>query len=207
MGSGVKLVVGLGNPGGRYRGTRHNVGYRVVETLAERARIVLDEERYDGRFGQGRVAGIPVALLLPETFMNESGGAVVEALRGLGLSDPGRDLLVVLDDIDLPLGRLRLRPGGGDGGQRGLRDILHRLGREDIARLRFGVGRPPEGVDPTRWVLAGFDRTEEAVLRRALPRAADAVASWLSEGIATAMDRFNGPWPESTTGGPSADAG
>ncbi len=206
MVSGVRLVVGLGNPGGRYRGTRHNVGYRVVEALAERARIALDEERYDGRFGRGRVAGVPVALLLPETFMNESGGAVVEALRGLGLADPGRDLLVVLDDIDLPLGRLRLRAGGGDGGQRGLRDILHRLGREDIARLRFGVGRPPEGVDPTRWVLAGFDPAEEALLHRALPRAADAAATWVSEGVGAAMDRFNRPWPESVTGGPSPDA-
>ncbi len=198
----MKLVVGLGNPGERYRTTRHNAGREVVRCVAERARIDLDESRFEGRFGQGVVAGEEVGLLLPETFMNASGEAVVQALRGLGVETPARDLLVVFDDIDLPLGRLRLRPRGRDGGQRGLRDVIERLGSDEVPRLRFGVGRPPLGVDPVDWVLRGFLPAERGKLGRALPRAADAVACFLAQGVEPAMDRFNGPFePEAETVG------
>ena len=144
----MRLIVGLGNPGDRYRGTRHNAGYRVVAALAERAGIALDEARYEGRFGAGHVAGHEVGLLLPETFMNASGEAVAQAVNGLGVGDPPHELLVVIDDLDLSLGRLRLRPDGRDGGQKGLRDIQERLGGEPIPRLRFGIDRPPVGIDP-----------------------------------------------------------
>ncbi|MBW2240456.1 MAG: aminoacyl-tRNA hydrolase [Deltaproteobacteria bacterium] len=192
----MKLVVGLGNPGERYRGTRHNAGFRVVACLAERARIALDQPRFSGRFGEGRAAGEAIGLLLPETWMNRSGEAVAQALDELEIDEPERDLLIVLDDLDLPLGRLRLRPEGSDGGQRGLRDILRQLGSESVPRLRFGVGRPPANVDPVDWVLQPFDEEEEMLLQDAVPRAADAASCFLAEGVAPAMDRFNGPLPE-----------
>lgn len=194
----MKLVVGLGNPGDGYRKTRHNAGFRVVESLAARAGIELDRQRFDGRYGEGWAAGEELALLLPETWMNDSGEAVAQALRSLDLELPERDLLVVLDDLELPLGRLRLRPQGSDGGQRGLRDVIRRLGSELVPRLRFGVGRPPAGLDPIDWVLQSFRPDEEQVLRRAVPRAAEAALCFLVEGAGTAMDRFNGPFPDPT---------
>ncbi|MCP3982944.1 MAG: aminoacyl-tRNA hydrolase [bacterium] len=192
----MKLVVGLGNPGDRYRGTRHNAGFRVASFLAARAGIALEPMRFMGRFGKGRVAGEAVALLLPETWMNRSGEAVAQALKGLDLEQPEHDLLIVLDDLDLPLGRLRLRPQGSDGGQRGLRDIIRALGTEAVPRLRFGVGRPPAHVDPVDWVLQPFCEDEEGLLRKAVPRAADAAQCFLTQGIEEAMDGFNGPFPD-----------
>ena len=196
----MRLIVGLGNPGDRYRGTRHNAGYRVVASFAERSGIELDEERYEGRFGTGHVGAHEVALLLPETFMNASGEAVSQAMNGLALDDPAAQLLVVIDDLDLSLGRLRLRPDGRDGGQKGLRDIQERLDGAPIPRLRFGIDRPPVGVDPVDWVLRPFGPEDEKVLRKAVPRAADACRCWLDEGTRTAMDRFNGPFPEPSAG-------
>jgi len=138
----VKLVVGLGNPGPRYADTRHNAGVRVLERFARDEGIALDERRYASRFGSGRLAGAPglgVALLAPETFMNRSGDAVAAAIAELGLGDVAGNLLVVLDDVDLPFGRLRLRAAGGAGGHRGLADVIERLARQDFARLRFGA--------------------------------------------------------------------
>jgi len=191
----VKLIVGLGNPGRRYRLTRHNVGFRVLDALAARAGIALGERRFDGRFGEGALAGERVGLLAPETFMNRSGEAVAQALAALPDVDPALDLLVVLDDADLPLGRLRLRPRGSSGGHNGLADVLERLGREDVPRLRFGIGRSETPRDTVDWVLEPFAANEEELLAEALPRAVEAVACFAAEGTAAAMSRFNGPWP------------
>ena len=138
--------------------------------MAARTGIALDETLFAGRLGRGLLAGEEVALLLPETSMNGSGEAVLQAVHGLGLDEPQSRLLVILDDLDLPLGRLRLRGEGGDGGQRGLRDVLDRLEGQAVPRLRFGVGRPPVGVDPIEWVLQPFGPEDEACLRLALPR-------------------------------------
>lgn len=187
----MKLVVGLGNPGPRYARTRHNVGFRVVEALAERLRVDLAPSDLPGRFARAAWDDLEVGLLAPDTFMNASGEAVAGTVRRLGVGDPSRDLVVVFDDLDLPLGRLRLRARGSDGGHRGLRDVLDALETEAVPRLRFGIGRPPPGVDPVAHVLRPFDREEEAVLRRALPRALDAVTCFLEEGAAAAMNRFN----------------
>jgi PTH1 family peptidyl-tRNA hydrolase len=189
----VKLIVGLGNPGRRYAGTRHNVGFRVVERLAERARVALDERRFDARFGRGLLAGEPVALLLPETFMNASGRSVEEALASLAVGDPDRDLLVVLDDADLPLGRLRLRAKGSSGGHNGLEDVLVCTGGA-VPRLRFGIGRPAESATGTvDYVLARFSADEEPLVAAAVERACDAIACFVERGIGEAMNRFNGP--------------
>lgn len=192
----MKLIVGLGNPGPRYARTRHNVGFRVLEAVARRAGAALAARRFGGRFGEGALAGEPVALLAPETFMNRSGEAVAEALAALPLPDPARELLVVFDDADLPLGRLRLRSRGSSGGHNGLADVLERLGSEQVPRLRFGIGRPGEPRDTVDWVLEPFTAAEEEQLGLALPRAVEAVACFVAEGAAAAMNRFNGPWPE-----------
>ncbi len=188
----MKLVVGLGNPGREYAATRHNVGVRIVERLAERSGISITGRKFSGRFGRGRVAGVDVGLLLPETFMNLSGESVSEALRLLPVGDLPDDLLVVFDDVDLPFGRIRLRPSGSAGGHRGLADLIRRLGRDDIPRLRFGVGRPPHpGMSTADYVLQAFSKEEEARLVSRLGDAADAVETALAEGVRAAMDRFN----------------
>jgi PTH1 family peptidyl-tRNA hydrolase len=188
----VKLVVGLGNPGRRYAATRHNVGYRVVEAFASGHGIVLSSRKFSGRFGRGRVGRCDVALLEPETFMNLSGAAVAEAVRLLPMQDLSTDLLVVSDDVDLPFGRLRLRPGGGAGGHKGLRDIIEHLGQEEFSRLRFGVGRPPHpSQDTADWVLEAFGPEEEKTLPQRIEDAVQAISTFLESGIQAAMNQWN----------------
>jgi len=188
----VKLVVGLGNPGPEYADTRHNVGFRVVERLAERHGIGLRRERrFSGCFGDGIANGVAVGLLEPHTWMNLSGKAVVAAVDGLPIGDLASDLVVVYDDLDLPFGRLRVRPGGGAGGHNGLADIQERLGRNDFPRLRFGIGRPPPGEDPVEYVLAPFGAEQRAALDARIALAAEAIEAILGEGVAIAMNRFN----------------
>jgi len=192
----VKLVVGLGNPGARYARTRHNAGCRVALRFADLHGIALSRERFGGRFGRARIAcgaggELDVGVLLPQSFMNLSGEAVALALQGLPVADPSRDLVLVLDDVDLPFGRLRLRAGGGAGGHRGLAHVLERLGRSDLPRLRFGVGRPAGPQDTADYVLEGFSEAEERELPPRLEAAAQALAMALGEGIEAAANRFN----------------
>jgi PTH1 family peptidyl-tRNA hydrolase len=192
----VKLVVGLGNPGPRYARTRHNAGFRIAECFAARHAIALDSERFGARFGRGRVAvasGGPhdVGVLLPQEFMNCSGDAVALSLSKLPIEDPSRDLIVAFDDVDLPFGRLRLRAGGGAGGHKGLVDVIAKLGRDDLPRLRFGVGRPATPIDVTDWVLQRFSPEQEQALGGLVSQAADALDAWLREGLAAAMNRYN----------------
>jgi PTH1 family peptidyl-tRNA hydrolase len=172
------------------------VGFRVLDAVAERAGAALAARRFGGRFAEGTLAGERVGLLAPETFMNRSGEAVAQALAVLPVTDPARDLLVVFDDADLPLGRLRLRARGSSGGHNGLADVLDRLGSEDLPRLRFGIGRPSEPKGTVNFVLEAFAPAEEELLALAVPRAVDAVECFVREGAAAAMNRFNGPWPE-----------
>jgi PTH1 family peptidyl-tRNA hydrolase len=190
----VKLIVGLGNPGPRYARTRHNVGARVVAALAtELGASLAFEEHLFGRFGVARVADVEIGLLLPETWMNASGGSVAPAVAELSIEDVSRDLIVALDDVDLPFGRLRLRARGSDGGQRGLRDVLAVLGREDVPRLRIGVGRAAEPARDTKdYVLDAFSPEEDAVLPSLIRRASDALKCFATDGAAEAANRFNG---------------
>jgi PTH1 family peptidyl-tRNA hydrolase len=186
----VKLIAGLGNPGKRYAESRHNVGFRVIEELARRWGV--DEARYDRHFealvGQAQRAGEPVLLMQPQTYMNESGRSVAAAWRfyKLALSE----LLLVLDDLDLPVGRLRLRPGGSSGGHKGLTDVIRCLGSEDFARLRIGIGKvhPSATVE---YVLSRFEPDEQPAIAAAITKAADAVEVWLRQGIDAAMNEFN----------------
>ena len=186
----MRVICGLGNPGDRYRLTRHNVGFRVVDLLADRWRVG------SGRVHEGAAVvevnhpllDEHVLLVKPVRFMNHSGPPVRAAVRRAG-ADPASDLLVVADDIDLPLGRLRLRREGSAGGHNGLRDIIDALGSDDFARMRVGIGRGGDAVDH---VLSTFTRREEELGRMAVASAADAAERWLAAGIDAAMNEFNG---------------
>ena len=195
----MKLVVGLGNPGSRYAPTRHNVGYRVVERLSRDLGIALDERRFGGRFGRGRAALVggntaDIGILEPGTWMNRSGDAVAAAVEDLPMEDCAADLLIVFDDMDLPFGRLRVRPSGGAGGHNGLAHVLTRLGErgvENVPRLRFGIGRSDAADATIDWVLSPFSHEEEVSLEARLADAALAVQVAFAEGVAPAMNRFN----------------
>jgi PTH1 family peptidyl-tRNA hydrolase len=170
------------------------VGFPVTERLRDRWRFEAPKQRFDGRFARGRVAslaGMDVGVLEPDTFMNLSGAAVSAALAKLPLEDPARDLLVVFDDADLPFGKLRLRASGSGGGHNGLGDILEKLGTRDVPRLRFGIGRPSVPMDTVNFVLGRFTPEEEKALGGHLDRAAQAVETFLADGAAAAMNRFN----------------
>jgi peptidyl-tRNA hydrolase, PTH1 family len=182
------IVVGLGNPGPRYRGTRHNLGRDVVRDLAARLRISLCEDGW-AITGQGRLGGEHVLLAIPETYMNESGQAVQDVLRRRRRRPA--DLLVVHDDLDLSLGHLRLRPGGGAGGHNGVRSLIEVLGTGAFPRLRMGIGRPPAGVDPTEFVLQRFTPEERRAIDPAIARAVEAATVVARQGLAAAMNQFN----------------
>ncbi|MDQ7030792.1 MAG: aminoacyl-tRNA hydrolase [Ardenticatenia bacterium] len=182
------LVVGLGNPGPQYAHNRHNVGFQVMDVLARRHGLAF-KARHRALVAEGRIAGRPAVVAKPMTFMNVSGEAVAELVRAYGV-ELAR-LLVVYDDMDLPLGRLRLRPRGGAGGHRGMASVIRALGTEVIARLRVGIGRPPPHQDPATYVLNDFSPQEKEVIARVRQEAADAVEVWLVEGLRPAMDRFN----------------
>lgn len=184
----MKLVLGLGNPGRRYQGTRHNVGAAVVERLARRHGVALRDEGW-AHTAAIRVQGQRALLARPDTFVNLSGTVAADLCRRHHVALA--DLLVVVDDLDLPLGQLRLRPHGGHGGHNGLRSIIEALASEGFPRLRIGIGRPPAGVDPADYVLERFSAEERPVVEEALERAADAAERFVAAGIEAAMNAFN----------------
>jgi PTH1 family peptidyl-tRNA hydrolase len=184
----VKLVAGLGNPGAQYRGTRHNVGFEVLDELARRHGCAFDAAPAHAL--QARWRGqADVLLVKPLTYMNLSGEAVGALCRYYRVAVD--DLLVVCDDVNLPLGRLRARPAGSDGGHNGLKSMALHLGTTAYARLRVGVGRGDERRDLAAHVLAGFDREEQTGVRDAIARSADAVELWTTQGMAPVMNTFN----------------
>ncbi len=187
----MKLVVGLGNPGVKYRRTRHNVGFMVLAELASRLANTAPKAKFHGDFLDARDRnGNPLVLLCPTTCMNRSGLSVSEAARFYKI-DAG-DILVVCDDLNLSFSRLRARSEGGSGGQKGLADIIRCLGTEKIPRLRVGIGEPPGQMDAADYVLMNFTEKEQTDLAITIKEAADAVELWLEKGIAEAMNRYNG---------------
>ena len=185
----MKLVVGLGNVGRKYDGTRHNVGFRVLTELARRHGRNKPKQAFQGEVVEAIVEEEKTLLLCPHTLMNRSGGSVLAARDFYKI--PSEELLIVSDDFNLPLGKLRFRPGGSSGGQRGLEDVIRRLGGEDIPRLRIGVGSPPDGRDAADWVLSRFGKHEKDEIDLAIMRAADAVELWAREGMDKSMNQFN----------------
>ena len=186
----MKLVVGLGNPGRKYAETRHNVGWMVLAELKRNYGTGQPKEKFHGEVVEAEIAGEQVLLLAPHTFMNESGRSVLAARDFYKLADNA--LLVVCDDFNLPLSKLRVRPGGGSGGQKGLADIVHRLGSDQVPRLRLGIGPVPENWDPAGFVLGKFDRHEQKEVGSVVTEACQAVALWVADGVDKAMNRFNG---------------
>jgi PTH1 family peptidyl-tRNA hydrolase len=184
------LIVGLGNPGPRYHHNRHNVGFMVVDALADAANVPIRRVEFRALIGKGAFLDERLILAKPQTFMNNSGQAVGALVRFYKI--PIDHLLVVHDDLDLPFGTLRLRPRGGAGGQRGMGSIMAKLNTQDFARLRVGIGRPPGRMDPSDYVLHDFDPPEEEMLPELLSSAVDAIRMFLQDGIERAMNEFNG---------------
>jgi PTH1 family peptidyl-tRNA hydrolase len=185
----MKLVFGLGNPGRRYEGTRHNVGAMVVAELARRHGTGPVKEKFRAEVVEAKLAGQTALLLVPTTYMNLSGASVQEAQAFYKV--PLEDVLVICDDLNLPLGKLRVRPKGSSGGQKGLDDIIRRLATEEFGRLRIGIGQPPEGWDWADFVLSKFGEQDLSEIEQAVSLAADAVVVWAREGLAACMNRYN----------------
>jgi PTH1 family peptidyl-tRNA hydrolase len=183
----MKLIVGLGNPGRRYAGTRHNVGFDVVDAIAERNRLEWESAPAEAITARWRTMNVMLAK--PLTFMNLSGGAIVDLLQFYKIDRS--DLLVVVDDINLELARLRARPEGSAGGHNGLKSVIAQLGTEEFARLRVGVGRGDARRELSDHVLATFDADERPIVAETVSRAADAVELFVTEGIMSVMNRFN----------------
>ncbi len=185
----MKIVVGLGNPGSKYEGTRHNIGFTVVDYWARRLRIAFDQSRCDALVGQGMMKDIPVVLAKPQTFMNRSGIAVAALLQQYGAS--AAELVVIYDDLDLPVGRIRIRRRGSAGGHRGMSSIIEQLAATEFDRIRIGIGRPPEGVTVIDHVLARFAESEVEELAKVVERSSEALDGLLQQGVAVAMDVYN----------------
>ena len=193
----MKLVVGLGNPGSQYSGTRHNVGFEAVDALAaklgwigQRAEFdTLAREKFNGLAMDGLAGSEKMLLLKPTTFMNVSGSAVQSAMAFYQLSPP--DLMIVLDDLALPCGKIRLRAGGSSGGHNGLRDIERVLGTDQYPRLRLGIDAAPENIPGRDYVLGKISPQQRSLIDPAVIRATDAIVTWIEKGIESAMSLFN----------------
>jgi len=180
--------VGLGNPGSQYEGSRHNIGFLVVDRLAAEHHILTSTKRFKALLGKGLIDSQEIILIKPMTFMNRSGEAVKKVLHFFH-SGP-EDLIVIHDDLDLSVGRLRFKVRGGDGGHLGVRSIIESIGTNNFLRLKVGIGRPPKGMDPAKYVLGSFDLSEGVDLNKVIDQAIDALKVMLSEGVQFAMNRF-----------------
>ena len=189
------LITGLGNPGREYEETRHNIGFQCIDTLAKHHGLSFDPgKKSKARIADGTIAGKRVLLAKPQTFMNLSGSSIQ------GLADfykiPPERIMIIFDDLDIPPGTLRIRPKGGSGGHKGMTDIIQKLGSQDFPRIRFGIGRPPGKMNPAAYVLRRFDADEQPVIEQTVSRVVNAIEAWLTEGINTAMNRYNGTTEE-----------
>lgn len=185
----VKIIVGLGNPGREYSETRHNVGFMTVDLLAQRWEISNWRSRHEALVGEHRIGEEQVLLVKPQTYMNLSGNAVGALARWYKVNL--EDIIVIYDDMDLPVGKLRLRTKGSSGGHRGIESLLLQLGKEEFPRVRIGIGRPPQGWQVVDYVLARFTAEESPLISDALKKAADAAEGIVKLGLDKAMNRYN----------------
>lgn len=184
------LIVGLGNPGREYRNTRHNVGFLAIDALAKSLNVTLGKVQSKALVGQGKIGASKVILVKPQTYMNLSGQAVSGLLNFYKIST--EHLIVIHDDIDLPFGTIRIRPGGGSAGQRGVKSIIEKVGTQEFARMRLGVGRPPGQMDAAAYVLQPFTKEDEEFLVNFLAKAAEAAGEFVNKGLNAAMNKYNG---------------
>lgn len=184
------LIVGLGNPGIKYRKTRHNFGFMVVDALADDLKLPLKKLKYKAMIGEGRLGDSKIILARPLTYMNNSGDSVWQLAKFFKV--PNENIIVAHDDLDLPLGVLRLRPGGGASGQKGVASIIQKLGIQDFARVRLGISRPPGQMDPVDYVLEKFLPNEEKLRDIVIKEAVEAIQVFVREGLSMAMNKYNG---------------
>ncbi len=184
----MKVIVGLGNPGGQYAETRHNIGFVVVDSLAEELKLEY-RSKFQGLLGEGKLDGEKIFLLKPQTYMNLSGRSVRELANFMKI--PVGDILTIHDDMDLPFGKMRLRSSGSPGGHNGIRSIIGELGTEEFWRLKIGVGRPPHNWDPARYVLAPFVPEELKLMDDIIDRALKAIRLWALGESTKAMNLYN----------------
>ncbi len=187
----MKLVVGLGNPGRKYQQTRHNIGFEIVGRLLAPLGSGAAKKRFSGEFAEGRYQGHKVAVLCPETYMNASGSSVRQAIDFYKLDPTADDVLVVCDDLNLTTGRLRFRPGGSAGGQKGLADIIAKLETDQFSRLRFGIDRPPDGIEVVDFVLQRFSAQQQKSVEESIERAVGGVLEWVVSGVNRCMNLYN----------------
>ena len=185
----MRLIVGLGNPGARYKDTPHNAGFRACDRFAERHGLGNSATRFHGVFWRGRACNEDVGVLKPQTYMNESGRSIGEALRYLPAE--AEDVIVVYDEMDIPEGRLRIRKKGGHGGHNGIRSVIDHLGSSDFPRIRIGIGRPPGQRDATSHLLNRVRKSERERFSETVDLAVDALDSILNNDIDLAMNRYN----------------
>jgi PTH1 family peptidyl-tRNA hydrolase len=185
------VLVGLGNPGREYRQTRHNVGFMVIDELCQQFNLHLSRMQAKALVGNGILEGRKVILAKPQTFMNLSGKSVASLVKFYKI--PLSQLLIVLDDLDLPLGMLRMRPGGGSAGNKGLMSIIEHLGTEEFPRMRLGIGRPPGQKNGADYVLQNFQNGDMELVKEVLAKASKAAQTFIANGIDQAMNQFNGP--------------
>ena len=186
---GYVLIVGLGNPGRKHAGNRHNVGFHCLDHLAKMHGLVFDRRQGKADLASGRIAGRRVLLAKPRTYVNDSGLAVGAIARFYKVEP--QDVLVIYDDLDLPQGTIRVRPGGGSGGHNGIRSIIDHMGTSDFARIRVGIGRPPGQMEPKSYVLQDWSPEEQEVMDEVYERVVATADTVIEYGIAAAMNRFN----------------
>lgn len=185
------LIVGLGNPGGKYERTRHNCGFRALDMLAKKLSCKIDKGKFQGLYGQVNYQGKRIYLLKPQTYMNASGISVLQLSAYFNI--PPQRIIVIFDDISLEPGRLRVRSDGSAGGHNGIKSVIHQLGSEDFPRVKIGVGaKPNPEQDLADWVLSGFSEAEEKALAPAIEHAADAALSIVDNGVQATANRYNG---------------
>jgi peptidyl-tRNA hydrolase, PTH1 family len=188
------LIVGLGNSGRDYKKNRHNIGFQVVDHFAARHGMEFTRQQSNAFISTGNAAGKSIILAKPQTFMNRSGSAVAPLQKFYKI--PLENLMIIYDELDLPLGTIRLKPDGSAGGQNGIKDIIARLGTNEFPRMRIGINRPPGKMDPAAYVLQDFGAEQVPVIQETYDRASDAIETWLRDGIELAMSRHNAPPPE-----------
>lgn len=189
------LVAGLGNPGKEYINTKHNVGFLTVDEISRRVGIELNKKKFHSSFGDGLFGDSRLLLIKPDTYMNRSGEAVASVQQFYNL--PAENILVVYDEMDLPVGTVKIKPGGGSAGHNGIKSIISQMGSSDFVRIRIGIGKPRSGTGGANHVLSGFSKSEQEEIEESIVRASDAVLEIIESGLQTAMNKFNAS-PESS---------
>ncbi|MBU9710165.1 aminoacyl-tRNA hydrolase [Evansella tamaricis] len=185
----MKLIVGLGNPGIKYDGTRHNIGFEVIDRTVEKFGIDLDQSKFKGIYGFKKIGNNKLFLLKPLTYMNLSGESIVPLMNYFKIEK--EELLVIYDDLDLPPGSIRLREKGGHGGHNGIKSIISQLGTDEFKRIRVGIGRPPKGQAVPDYVLGRFMKEEQISIDEAVERSLDAIDSWTKTSFINVMNQYN----------------